>query len=122
MSVSYRSYGGETRLKMDEPAKGSRIRMLIVGPTNWKIEDSFQSSQVTEWVCGSRVGSSTKHCKAPATSSFGFNARDETTLDSREGQAPSEVPSSGRCRTLRIVPLKLQSTKMIEKWMEQLCV
>jgi hypothetical protein len=63
MSVSYGSSGWETRLKMDEPAKGSRIRMLIVGPMNRKIEDSFQSSQVAEWVCGSRVGSSIKHCK-----------------------------------------------------------
>jgi hypothetical protein len=63
---------------MNEPAKGSRIRMLIVGPTNGKTEDSFQSSPVTEWVCGSRVGSSIKHCKAPATSSFGFKARDKT--------------------------------------------
>jgi hypothetical protein len=51
---------GETRLKMNEPAKGSRIRMLIVGPMNRKIEDSFQRSQITEWVCGSRVGSSIK--------------------------------------------------------------
>jgi hypothetical protein len=62
---------------MNEPAKGSRIRILIVGPMNRKIEDSFQNYQVTEWVCGSRVGSSIKHhCRAPATSTFGFKARD----------------------------------------------
>jgi hypothetical protein len=60
-----------------EPAKGSRIRMLIVGARNWRIENSFQCSLVTERLCGSRAGSSkvplegTSQGHGNGTSSFG---------------------------------------------------
>ena len=73
---------------MDEPAKGSRIRMFIVDPMNRKIEDSFQELKSPNKVVEVELG-------APSsTARHQQRLRSEdshvTKLSRKAGQAPSE--------------------------------